>query len=77
VCGDTKARIHWERMYMMKEIELLYSKGCPNHENALNVLKRILDETGMEYKSKEIEVNSWEEAVSKGFLCLLLSKSTT
>ena len=53
---------------MMKEIELLYSRGCPNHENVLKVLKRILDETGMEYKSKEIEVNSWEEAVSKGFL---------
>jgi predicted thioredoxin/glutaredoxin len=50
------------------KIRFLYFKGCPNVEPALNLLKEVLKEKGIEEEIEIIEVKSEEEAIKYRFL---------
>jgi len=50
------------------KIELLYFDGCPNHEPALEVLRQVLAEDGVDAPVETVNVTSDEQAVRHRFL---------
>ncbi|MFQ5671656.1 MAG: DUF2703 domain-containing protein [Nitrospinales bacterium] len=50
------------------KIEFLYFDGCPNHEPALELLRQVLAEEGIDAPVETINVTSGEQAVERRFL---------
>lgn len=50
------------------KIELLYFEGCPNHVQALDNLKSVLEESGLDQKIDLINVTNNSEALARRFL---------
>ncbi len=50
------------------KIELLYFDGCPNHEQALENLRNVMEELGIEEKIEAINIIDNDDAVAKRFL---------
>ncbi len=50
------------------KIEILYFDGCPNHRPAVDRVKAILAELGLEAEISEIKVDDTTTAQSVGFL---------
>ncbi len=46
----------------MVQIEILYFDGCPSHEPALELVRRIVKEKGIPAQVREIKVRSEAEA---------------
>jgi hypothetical protein len=44
------------------EIRFLYSEGCPSHDEAIQRLRKILDEEEIEAKIEVIRVETFEDA---------------
>jgi Domain of unknown function (DUF2703) len=49
------------------KIEILYLSGCPNHQQALERVQKVLASEGMEAELREILVNSQEQAAQLDF----------
>lgn len=50
------------------KIEFLYFEGCPNHKQALDNLKKALNELGLEERIEVINIHDNDEAIAKCFL---------
>ena len=48
-------------------VELLWWDGCPSHPEALDQLRRVLDEEGVDAEVKLVEVTSDEQARRESF----------
>ena len=51
----------------MAKIDFLYWEDCPSYRNALDRLKEILNQTGIQAQVNLIEINTEEEARRFGF----------
>lgn len=52
----------------MRRIDILYFKGCPNHEPAVELARDIVSNLGMEMEVHEVEILGPEEAEEHRFL---------
>ena len=48
---------------MLLQIRFLYSESCPSHDEALNRLRKVLDEEGVDAGIEVIEIETFEEAI--------------
>jgi hypothetical protein len=49
-------------------VEILYFDGCPNHEGALALVKKVVDELGIEAEIRLVDVPNQENASRLRFL---------
>lgn len=50
------------------KVEFLYFEGCPNFKSALELLRQVLAEEGVDASVEQINVTSTEKAVKNKFL---------
>jgi hypothetical protein len=50
-----------------QNVELLYFEGCPNHEEARELVERVAAQAGVELSLRLVEVTSPEDAERSGF----------
>jgi hypothetical protein len=50
------------------KIKLLHTKGCPSTEKTLDLLRRVLDEEGVDETVELVRVENEDTAAQEGFL---------
>jgi len=48
-------------------VELLYMPGCPNHDDAADLVRKVIQTEGLSTGLIETVVSSYEEAQARGF----------
>ena len=50
------------------KIEVLYFEGCPNHRPALDLVRAVVNDLGLNAEVNEVEIESVEDATRLEFL---------
>jgi len=50
------------------EVDILYFEGCPHYEPALELVRDVVEDLGVDAVLSEIEIKSHDEASSRSFL---------